>query len=221
MAGGKISLRHLQIDKSNSTILMATAAAAATLIFSLVALQSLWSQARYNVKVIKAKEQTVKQLKQNVSSLDELISSYESFVAEPTNIIGGSSTGEGDRDGDNAKIILDSMPSVYDFPGTITGFTKIVTGKGFTPETPTGTDEEVTQSINTDPQVVEVPIVFGARGSVEAIQEFVTLLERSVRPVNIRVINFSGDETGLTATAETKTYYQPKKEFQVTTEVVK
>ncbi len=222
MPGQKISLRHIQIDKSNTIIVVATAAAAACLVFSLVATQTLWKQSRYNAKVISKMETTRDTLKQNIDSLDQLGTSYETFVGETTNIIGGVSGGSGDRDGDNAKITLDALPSVYDFPGTISGFNKLLINRGFSNPEITGSDQEVTEAINTNPDIVEVPLQFAASGNSLAIQELVTLLDNSIRPVRVDSMSFSGESNGggLSVDIEARTYYQPKKNFQVKSEKV-
>lgn len=219
----KISLRHIQVDKANSVMVIVIAAAAACAVFSLVACTTLWKQAGYNKKVITAKEKTVKQVNSDIASLDQLKTSYEAFVAEKNNIIGGTSDGPGDKDGDNARITLDAMPSVYDFPGMVTGFTKMLSGHGYTTDGITGTDEEIAQQSNQNAStIVEIPLTVGAKGSVDAVQEFLTTLDRSVRPINVQSLSFNGESTGtLQASATFKAYYQPKKKFEVKTEVVK
>jgi hypothetical protein len=216
------SLRHMQIDKDNTYIVVAVAAAAACLIFALVSAQALWKQASYNRRVITKKEATRDILIENKSNLTQLKDSYKAFVENPTNILEGSSTGTGNNDGDNAKIILDAMPSVYDFPGMITGFNKILNTGEFNKITITASDEEVNQKANTTPGVVELPISFTVESKAEATQAFLTRLNSSIRPVKARSINFSGEAGGdMTVTFEGYTYYQPKKVFDVTTETVK
>ena len=218
----KISLRHLQIDKSNTVIIASIAIASASLVFSLVAIHALWGQANYNKRVIQAKEKTVDQVNTNLESLDSLKNSYQVFVSQPTNIIGGSSATTGDRDGDNAKITLDAMPSIYDFPGTISGFSKVLSGKSFTDLKITGIDEEVSSSANTASAVTPVPLQISVMGSIEGAQELLKILDLSIRPVKAKSINFTGDSAGkLTITIQSDTYYQPKKKFEVNTEVIK
>ena len=216
------SLRHMQIDKDNTYIVVAVAAAAACLVFALVSAQALWKQASYNRRVIEKKETTRDILIENKSSLTQLKDSYKAFVESPTNILEGSSTGTGNNDGDNAKIILDAMPSVYDFPGMITGFNKILNTGEFNKITITATDDELNQKANTIPGVVELPISFTIESKAEAAQAFLTRLNSSIRPVKAKTISFSGDTGGdMTITFDGYTYYQPKKVFDVTEEVVK
>lgn len=216
------SLRHIQIDKDNTYIVAAVAAAAACLVFAVISAQALWKQASYNRRVITKKEQARDILIQNKNNLNQLKNSYLAFVQNPTNIIEGSSTGSGNNDGDNAKIILDAMPSVYDFPGMITGFNKVINTGEFNKVTINAKDDELSQKANTTPGVVELPISFSAESKYEATQAFLTRLNSSIRPVKAKTINFSGDTGGdMTVTVEGLTYYQPKKVFDVKTETVK
>ncbi len=224
MAGerARVSLRHIQIDKANALMVIAIAGAAACFVFSLVAVQALWQQAKYNSKVIKEQEKSAKMVKSNIQSLSQLKTSYEAFVREPTNIIGGSSVGTGDKDGDNAKITLDAMPSVYDFPGTVSGFNKILSGQSFTEPSFSGSDQEVAQSANASPTAVELPYTVSAKANFTSAQDFLNVLDRSIRPASIKTVTFSGDSSGsLDVSAQLSVYYQPKKKFEVKTEVVK
>src|SRR5262245_18703411 len=113
----KTSHKHVLIDKANQVALIALSAAVVILMFSLFATQALIKQNAYNQKVIGAKKEALKQIKQNRANVDELVKSYEAFASEPVNIIGGNPTGSGPKDGNNPKIVLDSLPSKYDFPG--------------------------------------------------------------------------------------------------------
>ncbi len=219
----RISLRHIQIDKANALMVAAIAGAAACLVFSLVSVAALYQQAKYNAKVIKAKETTVTQIKNDINSLGQLKTSYEAFVREPTNIIGGSSVGQGNKDGDNAKITLDAMPSVYDFPGTVSGFNKILNeSKSYNDPKINGSDQELTEQANTTAAPVELPFSASANGSAAGVQDFLSVLDRSIRPMSVKSVSFSGDSSGnLDVSAQLTVFYQPKMKFEVKTEVIK
>lgn len=218
----RISLRHIDIDKSNAVIVIAIAGAAACLVFSIVSVRALWNQASYNKRVIKAKETTVQQVKTNVASLDSLKDSYRVFISAPTNVIGGSATGGGDRDGDNAKITLDAMPSIYDFPGTISGLNKVLTGRRVSEVEITGVDEEATKLTNQQPGVSPIALSIAAVGNTEDTQDLLSTLDLSIRPMNVKKVSFSGEGSGLlNILVDLDTYYQPKKKFEVKTEVIK
>src|SRR5574338_279847 len=110
-----ISTKRILIDKANSTIVLAVGIAAFLTVFSMVSSKALLSRRAYQSKVIELQEK----------ARDQLNANYQAFVDRPENIIQGSSTGKGERDGDNAKIVLDALPSVYDFPGLTSSLEKI------------------------------------------------------------------------------------------------
>ncbi len=218
----KLSFKQVQIDKTNTVVVATIAVASACLVFSIIATKALWGQASYNKKVITAKESTVRQLEANIASINDLNKSYRAFVAEPTNIIGGSSTGTGDRDGDNAKITLDSLPSVYDFPGTISGINKILITTGVVDININGTDQEVENAAKENTAITSIPLTISAGGNLESTQSLLTALDQSIRPMNVNSIEYSTDSNGeLTVTVKLDTWYQPKKKFEVKTEVVR
>lgn len=222
MARQKISIKQLAIDKDNSTILIVVAIATFLTIFSLVASKSLLSQSSYQAKVISQKKKAVKQLKTNASEVKKLQSTYDAFADQQQNILGGSSTGAGDRDGDNARIILDALPSKYDFPALATSLEK--TFKQYKLEGITGTDDEIIQAAiaeSANPQVVEIPFTLSVSSSAEGSGEMLRVFERSIRPIQIQKIDLKANGGEIKFNVTAKTYFQPSKTFNVTAEKVK
>lgn len=212
------------IGKANSTIVTATAIAAFVLIFSLVASKSLFSQMAYQNRVIDAKKEAVTQLEDNLSARDSLVTSYKSFVDRPQNILGGDPAGTGAQDGDNAKLILDALPSVYDFPALATSLEKLITSQNLQIVGITGTDQEVEQQAVTasgDPQPVGMPFQIQVAGSYDSIKNLVDLFDRSTRPFQVQTVSLGGNQSNMTMTLSAQTYYQPAKSFKIKTEVVK
>ena len=82
--------------------------------------------------------------------------SYTAFTGTPDNVIGGNPNGAGDKDGNNSKIVLDALPSKYDFP-IYYQYKKLLSIKGFTPKSISGTDDEVAQSQSKESKPVEIP----------------------------------------------------------------
>lgn len=212
------------ISKANSSIVVATSIAAFVVVFCGIATKTLISQASYQNRVISAKKKALATLKSDLSARDSLVNSYKSFVDTPQNVLGGSPTGTGDKDGDNAKIVLDALPSKYDFPALATSLEKLVTAQGLTIVGITGTDDEITQTANqtsADPQPVAMPFQVQVSGSYESIRSFVDTLERSIRPFQVTKVELSGSEGSMTASIDAQTYYQPEKGLNIKTEVVK
>jgi Tfp pilus assembly protein PilO len=213
------------IDKANVTVVAVVSIAAFVTIFSLVATKALWNQRSYQSRVIAARTKARDQLDANKKAADSLVSSYQQFVSEQQNVIGGSATGSGERDGDNARIVLDSLPSKYDFPALATSLEKLVKGQSLIMSAISGVDDESNQqkqSSSATPQPVEMPFKVGVKGSYDNIQKFVGVLENSIRPFNVNQFELKASENGdLELTLDAKTYYQPELNFEFKSEVIK
>jgi Tfp pilus assembly protein PilO len=216
------STKHLQIDKANTTMVITIAVASALLVFSLFAARALASQASYNKKVIAEKEKAVSQLEANIAALEQLDSSYQEFVQRPSNIIAGNSTGNGDRDGDNAKIVLDALPSKYDFPGLVSSLEKMFALKDYKIESIGGTDDEIAQQTTVaNGTGVEIPIQLGVNSSYAATKDMLKSLELSIRPIKLETLTISGSDANVTTSVIAKTYYLPEKTINIETKVIK
>lgn len=223
MAKSILSTKRLQINKANATMVAVVSAAAFISVFSLIGAKTLLSQRSYQARVISEKKKALKQLKANNIAATQLISSYQVFVGTPDNVIGGTATGTGDKDGDNAKIILDALPSKYDFPALATSIEKILLSKNHKINAISGTDDELAQSGDADavPVAVEMPFEINVSANFASAQELVDILQRSIRPIKIDKLSFSGSDNTLIVNITARTYYQPSKSVQITTKVVK
>jgi len=219
------SLKHGAISKANTQMVAIVAVASFISVFSLIAAKTVLSQNAYQSKVIKAKESAHQQLQKNITAADSLVSSYQEFVAPSTNIIGGNTTGTGDKDGDNGKIILDALPSSYDFPALASSLEKILTGQSLKVGSISGTDDQVNQEGNvSSPSPTPVPIPFSfsvSDANYDAIKQLVNTLQSSIRPIQIDTLTIAGGGNNMTATITAHTYYQPAKNLQITKQVVK
>jgi len=221
MAKFNISSKRLQIDKTNARIVGTIAGAAAIFVFSLVASKALLSQRSYQNRVIDGKEQAVKQLKDNVAAVENLVTSYTAFVNAPDNVLGGNPKGSGDKDGDNAKIVLDALPSKYDFPALATSLEKLL--GSYKINAITGTDDEVNQqnTASPSPVPVEMPFEITVTGTYGSMKDLVATLERSIRPIQVQTIELSGNDADLKAVISAKTFYQPEKDLNNTTREIR
>jgi hypothetical protein len=221
----QISTKRLAIDKSNAQMVIVVAVASFITVFCLVATRAVFTQNRYQAKVISAKEKAHKQLQSNLKAYSNLSTSYKIFDSKNPNIIGGSLDGTGSNDGNNSTIVLDALPSSYDFPALTSSLEKILSDQGLQVSSITGTDDQVNQQANASsptPQPVPIPFSFTVSGaSYDSIQALTDALQRSIRPIQVDTINLSGSANDMTATFTAHTYYQPAKSLQVTTKVVK
>jgi hypothetical protein len=228
------STKRLMISKANSTIVIAVGAAAFITAFALVTSAALLSKRSYQAKVIGLQEEARDQLKENLEAVDTLKNSYEQFVDRQQNLIGGSSIGTGDRDGDNAKLILDSLPSKYDYPGLASSLEKILVDRNYKINSITGVDEEAIQNAQqsdgatsapppTSGSTVDMPFEIQAEGSYTSVIDLLTVFQRSIRPLHMQRLTFSAvDASGnVELTIVGKSYFQPEKPLKITDEVVK
>lgn len=212
------------INKANSTIVVATAVAAFVLVFALVAGKSLLSQMSYQNKVIGVKKEALKQLQADLAARDSLETAYKAFVGSDPNVLGGNPAGKEDKDGDNSKLILDALPSKYDFPALTTSLEKVIVGQNLSILGISGTDQEADETVqqtSTSPAPIPMPFQVQVSGSYTAIQNLVDVLLRSIRPFQVLTMELSGDESSMTAVIDAQTYYQPEKSLEIKQEVVK
>lgn len=222
MAKPITSLKRLQINKANTMMVATIAASAFVVVFSLIAARSLWVKRGFQARLIDEKEVAVKQLEQNLDTVDELVVAYTAFVETPDNVIGGNPSGSGDKDGDNAKIVLDALPSKYDFPALATSLEKILKTRNYTINSITGTDDEIAQGGQTTSSTpIEMPFELSATGTITSARDLLRLFERSIRPIKIDVVDISGSNSELQVSITAKTYYQPEKTVNVQKKVIK
>lgn len=224
MAKMQFSSKKIQIDKAQATIVSIIAGAVFVTVFSLVSSKALWTQRSYQAKVLSKKQQASDQLEDNIQSVDGLVASYKTFVSAPTNFLQGNPTGQGEKDGDNARLVLDALPSKYDFPALTASLEKILTDRKFKVDSITGVDNEVAQAGDQksgDPKPVDMPFQLGVSGSYTSIQDLIGVFEHSIRPFSIQKIALSGGTNDMKMTIDAKTYYQPEKTLDIKKETVK
>lgn len=218
------SLKHVLIEKSNTTIVVVTSVAAFIVVFALVASWSLFGQFMYQNKVISVNHTALDKLNKDIESTKSLEASYNAFISTPTNTIGGNPTGTGPQDGDNAKIILDALPSKYDYPALITSLENVLTGQSVQIQSISGTDDAVAQAANlssSNPTPQTMPFQVVVTGNYAAIQNVVTAFEHSIRPFQVQTMELSGDQNQLTLTINAQTYWQPAKNLDISSEVIR
>ncbi len=220
----KFSTRRLMIIKSNSQIIFMISAATAITVFSLVASRALTNQMAYQGRVIDEKSKALSQIKNNVASVNKLITAYNELQGSTKNVISGNRDGIGDRDGDNIKIILDALPSKYDFPALTASIEKMFAY----PQAPklesiTGLDDEINQlktSVDSSAPVA-IPFQLTFSGKYASIQELLASLQLSIRPISVNSIDISGSESDMKIILTAQTYYQPEKIRNIKTKVIK
>ena len=223
-APAAVSTKRMLIDKANARIVIYVSVAAFIVVFSLVATKTLVSQAAYQNRVISKKRAAVTQLKADISATDNLKTSYHAFTNTTQNVIGGNPGGGGAKDGDNAKIVLDALPSSYDFPGLTTSLETLLSQQSVKIDSISGTDDEVAQSANQSsvtPKPVPIPFVITVEGDYNGVQNVIKAFENSIRPIQLMQMELTGGKDKLTLNITAQTYYQPAKSLNINKEVVK
>ncbi len=191
-----------QVERANSVVFVAVAIGAVIVMFSLISSRFMWNKKSYNDRVITAKTNARNDVNSNVESIDKLT---EQFSA-----LDGSAT-------TNATTILHALPPVYDYAALTTSLNSIAITSGVKFSGSTGQDTSA-DALASSPvsQPVEIPITLQVSGSYESIKKFMANLERSIRPIQVNSVTFSGSNESLEAQIQGVTYYQPARSFDVT-----
>ncbi len=212
------------IDKANSTTVIAAGLATFLVVFSLIASRSLFNQMTYQNRVITEKKKTLTQLEKNLAARDDLVKAYETFESGSQNIIGGNATGgASDRDGSNSKIVLDALPSKYDFPALTASLEKFAAKHGVEIEGIVGVDDEVAQAgqqSSTNPEPIPIDFQVSVRGGYPQIQAFIKTFELSIRPMQVSSVEITASSGMVSANITAQTFYQPEKSLDLRKKVV-
>jgi len=218
---------HSQVDKAKSSLVLIVGFATVISVFCLVGTKSLLSQGSYQRHVISARSKAVKQLKENLTAANQLVTQYNQVFENsgPINIIGGkndTSPNAVPPDGDNARIVLDGLPSSYDFPALVTSISKILNMDGITNPGVGGSDESgtVTNTPSGSPTPVTINIPISGTASYQNLIKLLGDLQRSIRPFDITNLQISGGVQNMNFNLQTTTYYQPAKKIDVGSKVV-
>jgi len=210
------SIKSFQIDKSSQQMLVFASVGVFFLVFSLFSCKSLLSKMNFQNKYLDQKNTALNQLKSDLNNVNTLNSAYKSFISQNTNLIGGSASGAGSTDGNNAKIILDALPSEYDFPALGTSLQKLLTGNnvlvGNLSASNALNDSSGTVS---SAGVSQIPFTFTISGPESNVVNTIKLFEQSIRPFYFSSINVSGNNTNLIVTVNAVTYYQNEQSFNI------
>lgn len=219
------STKRVAISRANAQMVAVLSVAAFVTVFCLYAATAVWSQNSYQARVVTAKTKAKHQLEDNLDAYSKLASAYNAFNKAPTNVIGGTPTGTGDNDGSNAKIILDALPSTYDFPALTSSIEKIVSKDNLKITNITGVDDQINQqsvTAQSNPTALSIPFTLTVSGTnYDGIKKLVSSLQQSIRPIQVDKITVTGGANNMSVTVDAHTYFQPAKDVNVTKQVVK
>lgn len=223
----KISKKHLEIDKAQSTIVGVIAAATIVTVFCLMSSRALISKAAYQNKVINERQKSSTQLEKNVKDAEVFLAQYNSVFNgdSPTNIIGGKNIKDlkaKPPDGSNPQIVLHALPTSYDFPALVTSLAYILDLNNINSPSIVGLDSSVTvdSKPSPNPQPGPIPLSISGTTTYGGAEKLIKDLERSIRPFDVTKLSISGSGA-IVVNLDANTYYQPAKSLTVTSKEVK
>jgi hypothetical protein len=213
----KRSIKHLQINKSQATVLAVIAAATFVTVFCLFGVKTLITKGAYQNRALKAQHQAAAELKNNYTQAQSLITQYKVFAAQNPNLLGGVVSGNGANDGDNPRIVLDSLPSKYDAPALGSSIEKILTDQSFKFTALSIADDPSTNSDapEENPQTKTLTFSIAGTNSIAGSNKVLQAFERSIRPFDITTLQISGTDEALQISATMTTQYQPAKTLKL------
>lgn len=222
------SSTRLRIDKTNSRILTIVVVAVFVSVFCLVSSKELLSQAAYQRRLLGARRATAAQMEKDKKAAATLVDQFANvFVGgSPTNVLGGKAVTGGNAvppDGDNASIVLDSLPTTYDFPALISSVEKILTTNSISSPQISGTDQSATadNKPSSAPKPVAINLTVAGQGSYDHVQKLIADFERSTRPFDVTSLQLTGNNSLMNFQMNVRTYYQQAKTLGIGSKEVK
>lgn len=212
-------------DEKRLITVVGTAAIIA--VFCLASTKVLLTQAGYKRQIISARRDAAKALSDDLAKSDALKTQYQIFEGtSPKNIIGGRNVTDSSAtppDGNNSRIVLDALPSSYDFPALISSMAKIMNSNGIASPSIGGSDQSdtVNPPASPNPSPVAIALTVSGSGSYTQIQAVIRDLERSIRPFDLTNLHVQGSESSMTFSANLNTYFQPPKTLKISDKAIK
>jgi hypothetical protein len=222
-----LNTKRIQIDKAQSTILATVVVATILSVFCLTSSKVLLGQALYQRRVINAREASAKQLDTDVKDANTLTGQYNVFLgSDSENIIGGRSDAGNSAvppDGDNGQIVLDALPTTYDFPALLTSLSKILSSDGVGAQSIGGSDQAgtVDSTPTYNPQPANIDLTLSGASTYTGAKKLLTDLERSIRPFDVTHLTLGGNESNLVISLNLTTHYQPAKTLTIPSKEIK
>lgn len=220
----KTSVKHVQIDKSQSTMLMVIALAVFFCVFGLFATKALVSKGLYQRRALHAERNVAATLKSNYDNAQKLLTQYNVFAKQDPNVLGGSLNGSGKNDGDNPRIVLDALPSKYDIPALGSSIEKVLSARNVVFNSLNITDDPAgnNDQPQAQPQSIAIPFSFEGTTNYRTSQQLLQDFESSIRPFDLNTLEIDGTDNTMKLTVGMTTYFEPAKSLDLTaTQVVK
>lgn len=211
--------KRQQIDSSKRSMFTAVAVVALVSGMALVVSFFLVQQIMFHAKVIARKQDTVNAIKFNLKQIESLKNDIRALDAnEALNSVKSSD------DSTAVQVILDALPADLNadalgaslqnkLAGGVDGLRvdsmSVVDPSGGTSVSGTASQEDGTVGIDFQMSVT---------GPAESLRELLIRMERSIRVIEIKMINIQSSNSGLTMTLSGKAFYKPARVIELRTE---
>lgn len=208
------STKRQAIEDAKQTVLMVVVIAAVIVSIALVTVNFLYDLSRYNARVIAEKEEAVETINANIEAVSELVDSFRAFEEGPDLI-----PAQGEKN--NSSIVLDALPSKYDFPALATSMESIAKKSGLRLDSFSGQDQTASAVQSAaEPSPVEIPFSLVLIGPYEDIQDFTNQVQTSIRTLTVDRVKLSGSDESIRAEVDIRAFYQPSVSLDIETQVV-
>lgn len=202
----KPGTKRLHIEKANTAIFTSVIVASVIVAITLVSFNFLFKEFKYNQKIITAEREADATLQENVKSVENLKNTLSSLNTSTV----------------NEQKIFNALPPIYDYPALASSMDWLAKSSGVSLQGGIGQDESASaQGPSNNPQPVEIALNLSVQGSYSSIKKYVSNLQLSIRPINIKSIQLSGTNASMQAQITAVTYYQPTKTLNSTQETIK
>lgn len=223
-----VNAKSLQLNKTQSKMLGVVVGATIITVFCLTGAKVLVSKAMYQQRVINARNSSAKQLDKDVTDAKALSVQYKQvFLGNSAlNIIGGDANAPDTAnppDGNNGKIVLDALPTTYDFPALLTSLSNMLGSNGVGTQSIGGTDQATTISSEPtyNPQTQSIDLTISGTTTYTGAKRLMKDLERSIRPFDVTHLVLNGDQSNMVISINLSTYYQPAKTLTIPSKEIK
>lgn len=214
--------KRQQIASANKMIFVWVIAASVAIAFCGVTMQFLVRQAIFNQKIIGAKLDTQGTLSRNLENINKLKQNVDNLQADTR-----LASVKANPEDTNLKVVLDALPTTDDRTALGASLQQVILPKSAvntTDITTISSADASTADASTTASTAGAPeanFVFASTGDYEKIKTMLGDLERTIRPMNVKMLALQSVEGQLKATVTGVSYYSPQQTVQLGKKTIK
>lgn len=208
--------KRQQIDTANRTMFTTIVVASIAISFAIASAQYLFTVWQHNNRIISAKYQAIGNLNNNIQKAGELKQQVDSLVANQD-----LASVKIDQKDPNTKSILDALPADLETAALATSLQQAIINRSSVIIENITIPSESGLNLVTDPTPQAITLSFAVSGSFKQIEELILDLERTIRPIKVNRVTIENSGSGLRATFDVTTFYQPVRSNLIKEETLK